>query len=192
MRFRSRLMWISFFAAVAYAATPASAQPKPAGGAPDGQVGFEAKKGLGVTEQLQEALKHVQQMEQAAITVRKQRNEARNGRDVVKTLCLDDKFSQLNVAVRSAKEHKTKLQNAAASKDAEQVNHEFGLLTVLHQRGEQLVTEANQCMGEEAAFSGETKVTTSISSDVPKDEGQTTNTDVNVTSIPPQCASCTL
>lgn len=195
MRFRSRLMWIGFIGAVAYAATSAGAQPKGAGkgGAGVELGGLSVKKGLSGQEQLQEALKLLQRMEQSAIAVRKQVGEARNGRDVVKTLCLDDKLGQLNQAVRSAKDHKGKLQAAVATGDAQAATHESNLLTVLGQRGEQLTTEASQCMGEETAFAGGTQVTTTQSSDIPNDEqGQYPTQDVSVTSIPPQCASCTL
>jgi hypothetical protein len=101
-------------------------------------------------------------MEQAGRAVRKQLETARQQHDVVKSLCLDDKLSQIDVAVRSAKERKTSLASAAQRNDAELANHEYTILTVLRQRSEQLTAEANQCIGEEAAYLGETKVSTII------------------------------
>jgi len=99
-------------------------------------------------------------MNQAAGTVRRQLDGAREQRDVVKSLCLSDKLSQIDVATRSAKDRQTSLQAAALRNDAELSNHEFTMLTVLRQRTEQLIAEANQCIGEDLAFVGQTQVST--------------------------------
>jgi hypothetical protein len=80
----------------------------------------------------------------------------------VKTLCLNDKLSQVDVANRSARDRQTALQTAAQRNDAELASHEFIIMTVLRQRVEQLTAEANQCIGEEMAFIGQTQVTTTI------------------------------
>jgi hypothetical protein len=138
------------------AATPA------AGGSADAQVGFQRRTQLSPQEEVAEADKHIARMEQAARAVRKQLETARQQHDVVKSLCLDDKLSQIDVAVRSAKERKTSLASAVQRNDAELANHEYTILTVLRQRSEQLTAEANQCIGEEAAYLGETKVSTII------------------------------
>ena len=45
--------------------------------------------------------------------------ESRQKRDVVKTLCLNDKLSQHDVAVRSARDRKTALQDAVRRGDRE-------------------------------------------------------------------------
>ena len=56
-------------------------------------------------------------MEQARSNVRRMLMEAREQRDVVKTLCLNDKLTQLNVAISSAQERRDAL--AAAVKRGE-------------------------------------------------------------------------
>ena len=91
-------------------------------------------------------------MEQASGNVRRQLEAARAARDVVKTLCLNDKLSQIDVATRSAKDRRQSLQLAIGRNDSELGNHEFTILTVLRQRTEQLTAEANQCIGEEATL----------------------------------------
>jgi hypothetical protein len=132
-------------------------------------------------------------MEQAAGGVRKQLQQAREQRDVVKTLCLNDKLSQIDVATRSARDRKSSLQAAATRNDQELTNHEFTILTVLRQRAEQLTAEANQCIGEEAAFIGDTKVSTTVDPTLPSsDETQYPPTDLTLIGSPPVCASCTL
>ena len=206
MRLRSNLKWIIAAALVAYAASPAGAQPgQPpqnqagqlgnagAGGAADAQVGFQRRQQLSLTEQVAQADLFISRMEGAANGVRKQLQRAREQRDVVKTLCLNDKLSQADVAIRSAKDRKVSLQAAVARNDAELSNHEFTILTVLRQRAEQLTAEANQCIGEEAAFIGETKVSTQIDPTLPpSDDTQFPPTDPTLISGPPICTSCML
>ena len=201
MRVSSKLKWVIAFGGVALAAGPAGAQTTapssaPASGATssasstDAQVGFQRKTTLTPKEQLDESAKHVQRMDGAAGGVRKMLEEARAQRDVVKTLCLNDKLSQVDVAIRSAKDRRTQLQAAVARNDVELSNHEFTILTVLRQRSEQLVAEANQCIGEESAFVGDTKTTVQIDPQIPADETPYPPTDPTLVIGPPQCTSC--
>lgn len=205
MRVRSSLKWVTAFAMVAYLATPAGAQSAGTGGAAgttgaangppgspgaDAQVGFQRKTSLSLQEQVAESAKHIGRMEAAATGVRKQLEEARRQRDVVKTLCLNDKLSQIDVAIRSARDRRQQLQSAVTRNDTELANHEFTILTVLRQRSEQLVAEGNQCIGEEAAFVGDTRVTTTIDPAIPQDDTPYPTTDPVQVILPPQCTSC--
>ncbi len=212
MRVRSSLKWLFAVGMLAYLATPAGAQTGgapaggtatggastanasgTAGGSSDAQVGFQRKTTLSPQEQLTESAKHIGRMEAAATGVRKQLEEARRQRDVVKTLCLNDKLSQIDVAIRSARDRRQQLQSAVTRNDTELSNHEFTILTVLRQRSEQLVAEANQCIGEEAAFVGDTRVTTTVDPAIPPDETPYPPvTDPGTVVQPPQCTSCTL
>lgn len=213
MRIRSSMKLVFVVAILAYGATPAGAQPgqpvpadqpgtagqpAPAGaaapGAPagEGSVGFQRKTSLTPQEQLGESAKHLTRMEQAAAGVRKMLAEARKQRDVVKTLCLNDKLSQVDVAIRSGRDRRSQLQAAVKRNDAELASHEFTILTVLRQRSEQLVAEANQCIGEEAAFVGDTRTSVIIDPSIPPDETPYPDTDPTLVIEPPPCTSCTL
>ena len=189
----SKLKWIGVMAAVAIAAVPALAQTDTAAGAGattgSGQVGFTKTQQLSPQQQLVESDSQISRMEQAAGNVRRMLEAARAARDVVKTLCLNDKLSQIDVAVRSAKDRRSSLQLAVSRNDAELGNHEFTILTVLRQRTEQLSAEANQCIGEEATLIGESKVTTSVDPTLPPDDTWTPP-DPNVVINPPSCTSC--
>jgi hypothetical protein len=198
MRVRSSLKLVFTFAVLAYAASPAGAQTPAAGagatGGADanGTVGFQRKTSLTPQEQLGESAKHIARMEQSASGVRKMLEEARKQRDVVKTLCLNDKLSQIDVAIRSGRDRRTQLQAAVGRNDAELSNHEFTILTVLRQRSEQLVAEANQCIGEEAAFVGDTRTKVTVDPGIPADETPYPSTDPTLVIGPPPCTSCTL
>jgi len=189
MRLGSKLKWLVVVAIVAAAAGTAGAQNSQA--TADGQVGFQHKPQLTPQEQVSEAANQVTRMEQAAGTIRRQLEEARGARDVVKTLCLNDKLSQADVAIRSAKDRQNSLQLAAGRKDVELSNHEFTVLMVLRQRGEQLTAEANQCIGEEGTVIGETKNTATVDPTLPPDEQNENPNDPNVIAQPPVCTSCT-
>ena len=201
MRVRSAVKWVFAFGVLALAAGPAGAQQPNAGGgaaAPagnptsDGQVGFQRKTTLTPQEQLVESQKHLARMEGAGTGVRKMLEEARRQRDVVKTLCLNDKLSQIDVAIRSARDRRGQLQAAVTRNDVELSNHEFTILTVLRQRTEQLVAEANQCIGEESAFVGDTRTTVKIDPQIPPEETPYPPTDPTLVIGPPQCTSGTL
>jgi hypothetical protein len=138
---------------------PDLAMAQSAGGAAvSAQVGFEKQPRLSTQEELAQAEMILSRLDQAAGAVRRQLDTSRQGRDVVKSLCLSDKLSQIDVAGRSARERDAALQSAAQRSDIELANHEFAILTVLRQRTEQLGAEANQCIGEEVAFVGQTLV----------------------------------
>jgi hypothetical protein len=124
------------------------------------QIGFERRPQLSPTDEVTQADVIVNRMSNAATTVRRQLDTARQQRDVVKSLCLSDKLSQIDVATRSARDRQSALQASAQRNDVELSNHEFTMLTVLRQRAEQLTSEANQCIGEDLAFVGQTEVTT--------------------------------
>jgi hypothetical protein len=141
-------------------------------------------------EQVVQGSAAVAKMAMAATTVRHMLEQARAQRDVVKTLCLNDKLNQIDVASRSARERLASLQQAASRNDADLANHEFMILTVLKQRVEQIVFEANQCVGAETGFVGATNVTTRIDPGQPN-EDPSTHPEVQIISLPPVCVSCT-
>jgi hypothetical protein len=195
MRIPSVLKWSIVVGALAVAAGTAMAQPASGGGGQvnNGQVPFQRKTTLSPQEQVQESAKHVARMEGAAQGVRKMLAEARQQRDVVKTLCINDKVSQIDVALRSAKERHTQLQDSVKRNDVDLSTHHYTIVTVLRQRAEQLVAEANQCIGEESAFVGDTKTTVQIDPRIPPDEAPYPPPVTNPITVigPPQCTSCT-
>jgi hypothetical protein len=173
MRFAS-LRWIGAALVVLGVGGTALAQSG-GGGAAAPQVGFERKVQLTPQEELAEGDAILAHMETTAATIRRLLDTARQARDVVKSLCLSDKLSQVDVAERSAKDRDVALQAATQRGDSELGNHEFTILAVLRQRVEQLSAEANQCIGEEVAFVGQTQVTTEIDPNLPGTGEENTN-----------------
>ena len=125
-------------------------------------LGLQQKVGLSPAEQASEAQEALARMDSSRSTVRRMLEEARAQRDVVKTLCLDDKLNQLDVALRNARDRKSAIDGALQRNDADLASHEFTVLGVLRQRSEQLVAEANLCIGKEAEILGEAAVIPSV------------------------------
>ena len=172
MRLRSSLRWVAVTAFVMGVAGSATAQSgsAAASGSATGQVGFERHPQLSVQDEVAQSSLILSRLDQGSGAVRRQLENARAARDVVKTLCLNDKLSQIDVATRSARDRQTALQAAAQRNDTDLANHEFTILTVLGQRGQELVSEANQCLGEEVAFVGQTQVVTQVDPDIPGED----------------------
>lgn len=116
--------------------------------------------------------------------VRRSLEQARSARDVVKILCLDDKLTQINVANRSLQERYTSLQTAADRNDKDISQHEFTLATVFKDRVTQLEKEANQCIGEEGGYIGDSKVTVDIDPNTPDIDTTDFSSDPLVSSPP--------
>lgn len=196
MRLRATFRWISAGALVVLVAGSATAQqpaaPAPSGTSVDAQVGLDRQPRLSPAEALAHADGDLSRMEQASGVVRRQLEQAREARDVVKTLCLNDKLSQIDVAIRSARDRKTSLQSAVngAHPDADLANHEASILVVLRQRVEQTTAEANQCIGEELSFVGKTEIVTTVDPSIPQnDVPYYPGTDTTLISGFPQCVS---
>lgn len=172
---------------VAIAQSPPATPPAGDPGT-DVNAGLQRQANLSPKEQLTQADSDLARMEQSRSTVRRQLMEAREKRDVVKTLCLNDKLTQLNVAVTSAQERRDALAAAAKRGEADLATHEFTILSVLRQRADQLSTEANQCIGEEVGVVGQSSVTVDISDLPEEDPSEYPNFGVVVE--PPTCSSC--
>lgn len=177
-------------------AQPAPAPPAPPPGTPatPGQppadVGLQRQVNIPPQEQLAQSEQDLAKMEATRDQVRRQLMEARAQRDVVKTLCLNDKLSQLNVAISSAQERHDALAAAVKSNDTDLATHEFTILTVLRQRTDQLQAEANQCLGEEIGRPDEkASVVMKVDKDLPADDPSEYPTFQLGTQVP-ACASC--
>ena len=168
----------------------ADAQAQGAPQAPDAAAGQVGQVKLTPAEELAQSEQLMSRMDSSRAGVRRQLETARAQRDVVKTLCLNDKLNQLDVAIRSARERRDALAAAAQRSDADLANHEFTILSVLRQRSDQLTAEANQCIGQEAGFLGESAVTATVEPGIPPEPSMPESVAGTVIVEPPGCMSC--
>lgn len=106
-------------------------------------------------------------MDRGSATIRRQLADARERRDTVRMLCLDDKLNQIDLAIRTANDRRDALKASVTENDQDQAEHEFTVLQVLGERASALVGEANQCIGEEAGFAGEGRRTMVVDPSLP-------------------------
>jgi hypothetical protein len=122
---------------------------------------------LSPAQMLERAHSFKPMMDNDAVAVQRQASDAKQKHDVVKSLCLSDKLSQIHVAVTTASGRIEALEAAAGKNDADRAKHEFTIVQVLKDRSAALVSEANQCIGEETGFIGETTITVTIDPSIP-------------------------
>jgi hypothetical protein len=145
---------------------------------------------LAPQEMAQEATKILEGMDAARRGVGRMLEEAKEERDVVKALCLEDKLSQMDIARRAAGDRSQSLGESVRLNDQELATHAYSILVVLNERVAQLSAEANQCIGVEAAFVGDSRVSVDIDPNIPDDpSGYPENP---IITAPPGCVSCVL
>jgi hypothetical protein len=93
---------------------------------------------------------------------------AKDKRDVVKVLCLDDKKGQVEAALRTTEERVESLAVAAKHGADERARHEYLMVVTLRERVAVLMSEANQCLGEEAGFTGDAVLNVEIDATLPR------------------------
>jgi hypothetical protein len=152
-------------------------------------VQTEREVDLSPDQQLVNAKVFMTKMDQGATTVRTMLEQAQAARDVVKAMCLKDKLMQIEVAKRSGRDRVLTLQSAVDAKDKDRSRHEFMIMQVLRDRVEQLVKEANQCIGEELGFIGESQVTLQVNPDIPDNNPDELGSDPEVISETPPYSS---
>jgi hypothetical protein len=109
----------------------------------------------------------VPEMEKHRAGVNLQLTEAKKNRDVVKALCLDDKVKQMKLATDTAKDRVVDLTSAVTQNDPDRSKHEFTVIQVLRERVQTLVAEAQQCIGEETGFVGNSDVVMTVDPAIP-------------------------
>jgi hypothetical protein len=130
----------------------------------------------------------VPEMEQQRAVVGQQLAEAKRKKDVVKALCLDDKVKQIKLAIDTAKDRVVDLNSAVSQNDPDRSKHEFTVINVLKDRAQTLVAEAQQCIGEETGFVGNTEVIVNVDPALP-DADPSDFPDDSLVSDPPVLSS---
>jgi hypothetical protein len=140
---------------------------------------------------LTEAKAFAPAMDRTASVVRRQLAEARENRDVVRVLCLNDKLNQIDLAIRTANDRIEALSAAVTENDGVRAKHEYTVAQVLKERVTVLGGEANACIGEQTGFVDEARVKVDIDPNV-ADTDPSEPTDPPMITEPPVLTSPTL
>lgn len=122
---------------------------------------------LAPKDMLEKVRAMIPEMEKLRGAVAGQLAEAKRKNDVVKVLCLDDKVKQMKLATDTAKDRVVDLTSAVSQNDPDRSKHEFTVIQVLRGRVQALVAEAQQCIGEETGFVGNSDVTVEVDPAIP-------------------------
>lgn len=96
--------------------------------------------------------------------------QARGSKDVRQVNCIHEKRTQIMGLLNVAEKSSVKMYDAIAANGQTAINHEYSKIVLAHQRVVTLRTESEQCVGEEAIYTGETRVTVETGPDfVPPD-----------------------
>jgi len=83
---------------------------------------------------------------------------AKREKDIIRATCLDDKLSQCDANLQNMKRRQGALTEAIAHGDTGRSNHEFTVISVLSQKFKMLAQAANQCVGQDLFYTGDTHV----------------------------------
>jgi len=98
---------------------------------------------------MEDALKHMVGLQEIA----------RRTKDVIKLNCVNDKLVSEKQIINIADIANNNMKEAIARGDEEARYHEFGRITIANNQSQQLVAEAEVCIGQELTFLGATTVT---------------------------------
>lgn len=192
MRFMNKPWAIACLSVVALTGVGVAVAQEGGAAAPPAVETKDVKGGADVSLSPKEMLDKVRiaipEMDQLRATVGQQLGEAKKKKDVVKALCLDDKVKQMKLATETAKDRVIDLTSAVSQSDGDRSKHEFTVIQVLRERVQTLVAEAQQCIGEETGFVGNTDVTVDIDPAIP-DADPSDFPDDSLVSEPPVLSS---
>jgi hypothetical protein len=175
---------------IAGAQSAGTAGAAPAG-PPDATAGLSTQVTLTSAEMVTQADASIARMESDRAMVRRMLEKARTQREAPqKAACLSDKLNQLDVALRSAKERKQSFDAAVGRSDLDLTAHEFTILGVLRQRHDQLVAEANQCVGIDVGVAGEAEIKVDVDPAIPDEDGYPANQGPAAATQVPSCVTC--
>lgn len=127
----------------------AGAQPRTQeGNDREAEVSQRRVANLSGPDQVREGSAIIEEIQRVRRQVSDMLDQARGDRDLIKVNCLNDKLTQIDVTLRSAREHQELLGTAVSTNNDGQRNHEFVLLTIYRGRTSGLGVEARQCIGE--------------------------------------------
>lgn len=173
---RSVLRWIAVVSVMSVGVSFGAAWAQSANGAQGTQQQQNQVRRVDVTtltpqQQLRVAARLIDEMNVKRRRVAGLLDRAQQEHDIIRVNCLNDKLTQIDVSIRSARDHLDLLQTAVGISNDGQRNHEYSLMQIFGQRAETLDVEARQCVGEEGAgFGDRNELSVSTSVNIPSED----------------------
>jgi hypothetical protein len=129
-----------------------------------------AAPSMGPQEMAQQAGDYMTKMRGIEGRVTKLQDQARAKKDVIKLNCVSDKLVQLKGHLAVADQTNTNFNAAISRGDNGGRQHEFTRLTIIFQKVTVLHTEAENCIGEDASYVGQTRVDVDVDPNIPTED----------------------
>jgi hypothetical protein len=113
-------------------------------------------------EKKQRAEAMLAEMRQALQRATEILGEARAAKDVVQLNCVNEKLVQIKGLLKIGEQSSVRMYEAMAAAADDVINHEYTKLAVAHQKTTILRAEADQCVGENTIYTGETEIEVEI------------------------------
>jgi hypothetical protein len=150
-------------------AQPQSGQP----GGSDVDLSFKQQANLTPQEMLDQGGQDMRQMQDGLKRVVELQELARKQNDIIKLNCVNDKLVQVKAAINIGERATTDMNEAIARNDDGARAHAFTKLTITTQKTQVLVTEAENCVGQDLSFVGQTQVITEVDPNIPSEDPTT-------------------
>jgi hypothetical protein len=129
-----------------------------------------ARQALSPQETLTQAREFNTKIADTLSKVSRLSSEAQKKKDAIKLNCVNDKLVQIRGHVAITEQTMTALNEAMARGNEGERQHEFTRMTILYQKVTVLGTEAENCVGEEPSYTGDTKVDVDIDPNIDNDD----------------------
>jgi len=149
----------SVFAQTGGPAEPA--KPAPAEAPGQGKI-------LSPTDMVAQSKEFMTKMQAVLSRVVQLQEVARKQKDIIKLNCVNDKLVQVKGNMNVAETATTSLHESIARNDEAQRQHEFTRISLTNQKVQVLGTEAENCIGEDLTYVGQTDVKVEIDPTIPE------------------------
>jgi hypothetical protein len=139
------------------AGTPPTATPPAGATASPGTTQVRVQIGPG--EMVQAADGYLKEMRKGMTRVVQAQEVARKQKDIIKINCVNDKLLQVKQLLNIGESAKTNLEESIARGDEDARYDWFSTLTIASEQVAQLVTEAENCIGEDLSYLGPSDIT---------------------------------
>jgi hypothetical protein len=137
-----------------------------------GEGGVDLKKGarLSPQETLTQSRDYVQKMRNTQKRIEVLQDKARRQKDVVKLNCVNDKLTRTRGHMTVVDQSMGQLETAVERGDDGARQHEYIRIAILYEKVLVLGTEAENCIGEDVSYVGETRVDVEIDPNIPNED----------------------
>lgn len=166
----TRLILVTLFMALATGVLAQPAPPAPGPGPNPVEVQVGVKADLSPQEMVATGLDYLQKMNGTLKRMQVLREKARKEKDIIRLNCVTDKLVQTKVSITIGEEALSALQEAATRGDDGARIHEFSRVTLVHQKVQILIAEAEACTGEDILVAGPGRVDTDVDPSIPPED----------------------